>query len=383
MFVHTNYARMKSSCIKNNRHWLVLGAICLGVMALVFSVNGFYDTRIDAPIYAAQITSFADGTPFDGDAATIQRLFKPLYAIVGGTMLHTTHPYRLLFALNVAFYLILVGAVYRIFRELEYTVSNSIVGASWIATAYPLLKYGLALGTDISGWALSALTVWVGLIALRKHSHFLLCIASIIGFLGATAKETGVLGLIALCLLIVWRFRRKGAKVLVANVFSAGLPALILYGVLLIAIAGHAPTFLDWFSANNAQYGSDPTHSLVTSIIVEGSTFGLYWLGVLYAIVVMIRSRRGMNHFDVIVAAFIATLPVLFWPVFISRIQFIQFVWVVPLALYAYTHVRDRIGSTSVVYQRITRVSIISIPIIVNILLFLASSGGSLFDMFR
>jgi hypothetical protein len=374
---------MDISFLKNNKHWFILCAVCLGVMALVFSVNGFFDTRIDAPIYAAQITSFTQGAPFVGDVTIMQRLFKPFYAIVGGTILHTSHPYGLIFALNVIFYIVLVGAVYRIFRELEYSSSDSVVGAAWIATAYPLLKYGLALGTDISGWCLSAVTILVGLVAFRKDSRFLLCLASIIGFLGATAKETGVLGLIALCLLVVWRSRKKGTKAMITNILSVGLPALVLYGVLLATIAGHAPSFLDWFSANNAQYGGAPTHSLFTSLIVEGSTFGLYWLGVLYAIVRMIRSRRGMKNLDAVIAAFIATLPVLLWPVFISRIQFIQFIWVIPLALYAYTQIRDHISSKSSTYQRVARASLISIPIIVNILLFLVSSGGSLFDAFH
>jgi hypothetical protein len=374
---------MNSAVLQNNRHWLILGVVCIGVMALVFSVNGFFDTRIDAPIYAAQITSFTQGAPFAGDAVILQRLFKPLYAIIGGTLFHTTHPYSLLFALNVFFYVLLVGAVFRIFRELSYSVSESVIGATWIATAYPLLKYGLALGTDISGWALSAVTLWIGLVALRKNSYFLLCIASVIGFVGATAKETGVLGLIALCILVVWRLRRKGFKNIIVYTLSAGLPALILYGVLLGIIAGHAPSFLDWFSANNAQYGDAPTHSFFTSMIVEGSTFGLYWLGVLYTSIMMIRFRRTIKNFDVIVVTFVATLPVLFWPVFISRIQFIQFLWVIPLALHAYVLIRDYAGAKTPRYRRTVSVLMVSVPIVVNILLFIISSGGSLFDAFR
>ena len=373
----------QSGVMNKYGHWIILGLVALGVMTLVFSVNGVYDTRIDAPIYATQITSFAEGMPFVGDATVMLRLFKPLYAIIGGTIFHTTHPYGTILALNIVFYVLLIGVVYRIFRELEYGQMDATVGAVWIATAYPLLKYGLALGTDMSGWLLSALTILLGLVAFRKNSNFLLSLASIVGFLGATAKESGVLGLVALCLLVVWRFRRQGMKTLSIKILSVGLPAVVLYGVLLTTIAGHAPTFLDWFSANNNEYSGTHTYSIFKLLAVEASTFGLYWLGVLYAVILMIRARFTIKYLDVVIVSCIATATVLLWPLFISRILFVQFLWVMPLALYAFSHIKRRVTSLSRPRQCLVVSILIIVPIIFNGALFVLSSGGSLFSVFH
>lgn len=363
-------------------HWLVLATVAACTMAATFSVNGFFDTRIDAPIYAAQIESFANGTPLSSDAPVMLRLFKPLYAVIGGTLLHSSGPYTTIFLINIIFYLALIVVAYFLFKELDFSKNESVIGAAWIATAYPVLKYGLALGTDVSGWLLSALTILIGLVALRKDSDFMLCIASVVGFLGATAKETGVLGLVALCLLVAWRYRRKGARTWFIKVLSAGLPALILYAILTLAIVGHAPTFLDWLGTNRETYGGTGSYSLFKFVAVEGSTFGLYWLGVIYSIVVMVRRRSGNGNTDLMIFLFISTAAVLLWPLFISRVLFVQFLWVMPLALYCYKLLHEHMQSLAVVRKRLITGTLVVIPIVFNFAMFLLSSGGSLFDIF-
>ena len=358
--------------------WLLIGAVAVLSMALVFSVNGIYDTRIDGPAYAGQISSFASGAAFSADPAVMIRLFKPLYAIIGGSLLHSTHPYAVIFGLNIIFYLLLAISARALLSLLGFSKQMSLAGTLWIITAYPLLKYGLALGTDISGWFFATATLAVGLYALKKDSLFILCLASFLGFLGATAKETGPLGLIALCVLIAWRFRRKGFKAIAVRCLAAGLPALILYAVLIAVIAGQAPSFLDWFSQNKATYGAQ-YHTLFKWAAIEASAFGLLWIAAARGLISRIRARACENA-DFLVIAFCATLPVLAWPLFISRIMFIQFLWVIPLALYGLSSFQSYAAAHMPNRAKALTACMIAAPIVFNALLFLAGARGSLFS---
>ncbi len=365
------------------KHWrpILIIAVMIASAALIFHLNGTFDTRIDGAIYAGQIASFAAGKIFSNDPAVMARVFKPLYGIIGGLILHIRHIYDFILAMNVIFYALLAVSSYSLLRLLDFSENESTLGTIWIVTAYPLLKYGLALGTDISGWFFATATLAIGLYALRKDSIFLLCAASVVGFLGAIAKETGALGLIALGLLIIWQHRKRGTWAEGAKRFlAAALPAGILYGILVAIIAGHAPLFIKWFLDNRNTYSATSSHSIFNWIAVEASAFGLYWLFVLAGVVPALRRKTKIPHLDFLVCAFLATLPVLAWPVFISRILFIQFLWVIPLSLIGFRLIQvwaER-RQIPVGWVRLLMVG----PIALNVILFLATGGGgSLFHL--
>ena len=208
-----------------------------------------------------------------------------------------------------------------------------------------------------------------------------MALASVAGFLGAATKETGPLGLGAIGLLVVWTYRKQGIKILATRLASVCLPFIILYGVLFATISGSAPTLFDWFNANTTEYSGKGTYSVIKLVAVAGSTFGLYWLGVVYAIRMMIRERRMFDHIGYIVGALIATLPILMWPLFISRIVFIQFLWVMPLALYGYRVMSGRIQSRYPEKGKIIMIFVALVPIVFSAALFLVGARGSLFTL--
>ena len=47
---------------------------------------------------------------------------------------------------------------YLFLREMDFVGGPSVAGTVWVVLAYPVLKYGLALGTDISGWFFAVAT---------------------------------------------------------------------------------------------------------------------------------------------------------------------------------------------------------------------------------
>ena len=346
--------------------WIVLTLICVFAATLVFSVNGLYDMRVDGESYIALVNAFASGHPYAGSAGQLARVFKPLYGIIGGSILHTLHPAAVILVINMFMYALLAFSSYWFLKLSGFNKGPSFMGTVWIVASYPLLKYGLALGTDISGWALAATTLALGLLAIKKDSNLLLVWTSIIGFISATAKETGPLGLVAVGLLVLWQYRQAPWKKFLTRVAAIVLPSAILYGLLMALIAGNVPNIFGWLGSNNATYAGTNYHSFKTWIAIEASTFGLLWILAIAAL------RKWKSLSAPIIASFIATLPVLIWPIFISRIVFIQFLWVTPLALLGYKSFK--IDSKWFTY------SVLVLPVVLNVVLFLVSNGNSLFD---
>lgn len=354
-------------------HWYAMFGAAIAVMATVFCQNGLYDTRVDAGIYADQMRLFASDAPYAASHEALVRIYKPLYAVVGGWLLHAD-PYAFILVANILLYLGLVPLSFLLWRLLGFGRREAVVGTLWLAAAYPLMKYGLALGTDISGWSFSVLTLVLGLEGLKRGSLFWLCLASLAGFVGATAQEVGALGLITLALLAAWQSRRGGLAPAVKRLAALALPAAALYGLLIMAVASQASVF-SRYGLTAAGYGTG-YHTLISWAVVEGSAFHILWVLAAAGIYMLIVRRRTAGASDrpaiagYLIAAAIATVPVLLWPIFVSRILFIQFLWVIPLAL---------IGLEMAPRRAIFALAAAA-PIAVSLLLFLLSSGGSLWN---
>jgi hypothetical protein len=247
------------------------------------------------------------------------------------------------------------------------------MGAIWIITGYPMLKYGLALGTDIAGWFFSVLTILSVLIGARldKVKYFIL--ASLIGFLGALTKESGVLGLVfggvyILAHIGVWDYRK------IVN-FLAGLvlPFFALEAFFLFIMAKFGfPTFFDWYSLNLSSYAKE-YYKLFYFIGVEASSFNIILVFCLLGVFYAIKKKEFLNRewLARFTGLFIASLPVLMWPIFISRILYIQFLFLIPLALFGVANIK------------ILNRYLFVLPPLFNIFLFLISGNNSLFEIFK
>ena len=350
------------------QHTWALVLSCAAVIILVVSVNGLHDMRVDGPIYTAQVESFTHGTIFSGTPAELVRLFKPLYPIVASTVFWFLTPANALLFMNCLFLLLLGFSSRSLLRQLNCNEAESTIGAIWVIAGYPILKYGLSISTDIGGIALATTAVAYGLRGVREKNLWAIVAASLIGTCGALAKETGALGLLFVGLTILSEARTLGYKQTFMQLAALCIPFAIVEGSFLALIYNKAPNFLDWYGNNVNQYAAG-YHTLTYFVLTNGSTFNLLWLfacaGVAWLLITKQIERRNLTA---LVLLFFSAAPVLLWPIFISRILFIQFWWVIPLALFGLRFVANKSKY----------LALAALPVISSIVLFLVSGGGAL-----
>lgn len=346
-------------------------------LGIIFGKQGLHNVYNDTTVYANQVLFF------DGqlkDISSIQyHFFKPLYGIVGAFLHPILSVYSSLLAINIFFYFGLGFCVYVLFRKLGIEEKLSFAGALWVISGYPLLKYGLALLTDISGWFFSVLTIVLFLLAKeRNFSPKLLALTSVIGFLGSTSKETGVLGLIVAGSFVVFSsIYEKNSKRLLALI-PLSLPALLLQiGLILTTLHYSNKTIVDWISFNISTNTTEKFHSFYYFSLTELATFHILWLYAFVGIIYALQRTLYRDKASVILwfSIFIGTIPVLFWPLFYIRIFYIQFLVIIPLALLGVKALAEYYKNPLVTN------TLIFIPVVISGILFSVAGNSSLFDL--
>lgn len=366
--------------MKTIHYLLLVILIGMGTLLVIFSQNGVIDTRMDTQIYLSQINFYqGEATQTDQDRL---RSFKPFYGVVGAALSNVMTDEQALATINIVFYFGLLIFSFYFLRELGFKDKFAMIGAAWVGTGYPVLKYGLAMLTDISGWFFAVATITIFLIGLRKQNSYFLIIASIVGFVGSLCKETGVLGLAfaGLYLGLLFVFTKKWIHI--KNMLKVLLPFIILEVCFLFFLfkQNGGVSFLDWFLFNKNVVPTE-YHSFFYFFFTELSTFSLLWLYSLYTgyLVVFTKKITATSHNYILGASLlIATLPVLLWPMFLSRVLYIGYLSIVPcalagLALWSFFN-----------HTKVKTFYVLSVlPIVASLSLFIVAGGGSLFDTLK
>lgn len=356
----------------------LLSCISLIILSIIFYNNGFYNVQNDTTKYVNQILYFSGNTQLGNSVSS--HAFKPFYGLMGSLLYPNINPYQAILLINILFYIGLVFSMYFFLLELHFEKNLSLIGSVWVATGYPVLKYGLALLTDVSGWFFAVLTCYLFLVAIRKENRLLFIMVSCVAFIGSLCKETGVLGLVfAETYLAFYYLSTKNRAYLVYGLLTT-LPFLILQFILrLVTTQTGGKTFLDWFMFNVTTNTSEKFHSLHYFIPTEGATFSILWLYTLFAGFIIIKKTLYKNKkLSIIgICLLIATLPALLWPLFYVRIFFIQILFVIPLSLLGISYLMTK--TNKFFYKSL----LVTAPILTNLSLFFLANGGSLFDIFH
>jgi len=251
------------------------------------------------------------------------------------------------------------------------------VGASWVALAYPMFKYGLGLGTDLWGLFAATMVVLFVLCAVRTERRSLIVLASIIGFLGSLAKETAVLGLLFAGLYLLSFVFSWGIRRTLQWLIPLCAPFFVLQGLFLALVVWFGgPTFLDWYNVNTAGY-TETYYRLNLFIGVMLSAFSVL---LMYAGVGLVRAWRSRDILKAewhrtFALLFLAMAPVIMWPIFISRVLFIFALAIIPLALYGVVPVVRRLPKLAFL--------IFALPPLASIGLFLVSRNEALYTVLQ
>jgi hypothetical protein len=351
------------------------------VFTLVFSVSGFYNTGVDTSNYVAQIDHVKNPTA-PPDPSIARRDFKPLYGLVGGTVLSFVDSKTAILILNCLFLIGLSLSFFYFLRGLEISEKASFVGTLWLITGYPLLKYGLALGTDISGWFFAVLSAAIGLYALSSKKTWLLLVVSVLGFVGFLTKETGVLGLGFVGLVLLFGFEWRYVGFFIKKILAISVPFLVLEGLYVYSIISRGGvTFLDWYHINAE--GIHSYQTLPYFAAIESSTFNILILFSLVGLYFAIKSKDILRKkwLAVYIPLFLVSIPVIFWPIYISRIMYIQFLLVIPLSLYGLYFVLQSIKTAHI--QKSFFYGAAALPIVTGVFLFLLAGKESLFEVLK
>jgi|GEM_PF-163963 len=345
-------------------------------MAIAFPITGIFNDRVDTAVYVAQIEGYQallTGGGFSPALAT----FKPLPGMVGALLSFIVHPYVALFVMNIALFFGFIFAFYGMLRQLSFERLHAAVGASWVALAYPMFKYGLGLGTDLWGLFAATMVVLFVLCAVRTERRSLIVLASIIGFLGSLAKETAVLGLLFAGLYLLSFVFSWGIRRTLQWLIPLCAPFFVLQGLFLALVVWFGgPTFLDWYNVNTAGY-TETYYRLNLFIGVMLSAFSVL---LMYAGVGLVRAWRSRDILKAewhrtFALLFLAMAPVIMWPIFISRVLFIFALAIIPLALYGVVPVVRRLPKLAFL--------IFALPPLASIGLFLVSRNEALYTVLQ
>ncbi len=355
--------------------YIPLGASALA-MAISFSITGLYNDRIDTALYVSQIEAFQTLMTGGGYAPALAT-FKPLPGFVGALLSFFVHPYTALLLINISLVFGFVCALYGLLRELLFDHRYATIGAAWAALSYPVLKYGFGLGTDAWGWCTATLIIMLILKAVRTERYSLVILASCVGFIGSLAKETAVLGLLFAGLYLLVRIRARGTRNTLRWLSALCFPFLLFQTIFLgVVLAFGGPTFLDWYAGNKAQYGVS-YHHIGYFVGVMLSTFNVLLVFALLGFLSSWKSREIVTFkwLSTYVPLVSATVPILLWPIFISRIVFLHVVWIMPLALSGV-----RAATTTITLPWFSYLMYV-LPPFTAVALYVVSSNGSLFSI--
>ncbi|MEN9880969.1 MAG: hypothetical protein RLZZ308_152 [Candidatus Parcubacteria bacterium] len=353
---------------------IFLVTICITILLFTFSQTGVHNVYNDTSVYVNQILYY-EGELTAGDGIQYHS-FKPFYGIVGSLLYPALSPYGALLAINIALYIGFIIITFLFLKKLQFSEEESFIGATWVATGYPLLKYGLALLTDISGWFFAIATIYIFLIVReRGYPKHLLIITSIIGFIGSLCKETGLLGLCFAGIILFFDFFKSASWKKLHTILAISLPFLLLQGILYLTIVKEGKTAVDWIAFNITTNTNDTFHSFKYFIFTEGATFAILWIYALFGLLFYIKNKYyKKDDFILWVSLVLMTLPVLFWPLFYVRIFYIQFLFIIPLALLGYKKITNNKGLLYTYF-------VIFLPITISVILYSIAGKGSLFDI--
>lgn len=246
----------------NFRKYLLISlalAFLNAALLLIFFVPRLHHT--DTREYVATI-QYINGAP-EGELFP-HRILKPLPLLIGSLLTPILSPQNTLIFQNLIFYFLSAWLIFILIYRLYQNGKQAFYGTLLYVTAYPMLAYGLAALTDISGWFFYLLSAFIALNLLKKPQLKTAFWAGFAAGLGMLFKENAAAAPIFFASLIFIAvnlpIKQKLKYILIygmAFIFPVLISGIIIYRL-------YSYSYLNWYGA-----------------IWEHSTTGLYAYSVL------------------------------------------------------------------------------------------------------
>ena len=162
---------------------LILGLVN-AVILLVFFVPRLSHT--DTVSYLSTI-KYILGEP--GGEVALHRILNPLPILIGASLSPLADGENALILQNVIFYVLSVLLIFFLVYEIYHNEKQAFYGTVLFMTAFPVLAYGLAALTDMSGWFFFLLTVLLSLNFLKNPSFRTAILPGLVASFGMLFKE--------------------------------------------------------------------------------------------------------------------------------------------------------------------------------------------------
>lgn len=262
------------------------------------------------------------------------RYLNPFYPMVGATIFRWLSPAMSLVATNIAFYYGLVFLTFGLVRRVWQSAAVGFLTAIMIATAYPMIRYGLTQVQDIGGWFWCVATLYCTWRWYENRQDKFLWLTGLSVALGMLTKESGAMGALFTGLLLltvkdsIWQ---KAKHIVYAGIIPlVVLIANQLYGKYIIGYSSGV-----WFTYNWQTFTQE-NFTLFRWLGVNATAFNLVWLLAGFGAWRIWQNRATVSsNIKKYVWLVIPTSFSYFgWPLFVGRTVFIGAWLLMPLAAY-------------------------------------------------
>ncbi|MDO8601093.1 MAG: glycosyltransferase family 39 protein [bacterium] len=152
----------------NFRKYLLISLIFAAINAILLLV--FFVPQFNHPDTLQYVSTIKHISGDEGSEISPFRILKPLPILIAVLLNPILSPENALVAQNVIFYFLSVWLVFLLVCKIYKNEKQALYGTILYGASYPMLAYGLAALTDLSGWFFFLLTVLLSLSFLKNPS---------------------------------------------------------------------------------------------------------------------------------------------------------------------------------------------------------------------
>ncbi|MFH1894769.1 MAG: glycosyltransferase family 39 protein [Patescibacteria group bacterium] len=188
----------------NFRRYLLISLVIALVSAVLILI--FFLPQYDHPDTQEYVSAIKKISGDESGEISPYRILKPLPILIGAFLTNFTAAENTLVIQSLFFYFLSVGLIYFLVWTIYNNEKQAFLGAILFATAYPVLAYGIANLTDMSGWFFFLLSALLSVKFIKNPASKTVILAGLIAGFGMLFKESVAAALIFFVSLMIIAF---------------------------------------------------------------------------------------------------------------------------------------------------------------------------------
>jgi hypothetical protein len=305
------------------RKYLLLSlilALLNATILVIFFVPRFDHT--DTREYVATIKYISGQS---GGELSAHRILKPLPILIGAALTSILSAENTLIVQNLVFYFLSVWLIFLLIYRFYQNEKQAFYGTVLYTGAYPMLAYGLAPLTDLSGWFFYLFSVWIALNFLKKPRLETAILSGFVAGFGMLFKENVAAAPIFFAS-ILFLASQLSIKERIKYILAFGVAFLLFPLVNSMAMYKlYSYSYFDWFRAGGfhaAHLGGFYAFSSLRILIEIGRVLLIGWIFVLFGVLKEF-AHKNIERIKILLAFIPPSLSFFLWGYPHNRIIYI------------------------------------------------------------